>query len=488
MTWASLFLMTTKKDRCGYCGKRKSCKTIDLENESIPICEICLLKRNTNGTNNKAPFEAESLEDICKAPGLPDSQYILVIYGDLNEAGAHLSEIKNEEELQRFSNGISKTLDHSRSEIEKTLEQKGFKFLAPVIGGDDIILFTHPASFELIKEHLFRIEKDLEKTGLKMNFSFLLAKHKFPIYHLFKLSQSILDLTKDLYYEDPRKQTRYGFFKVMEGNYRVSNEDVYIANDFKFLFDIARRVHENKDIHTSALYNILELLANDRSLPEKELNLDYFLSRHREFKEYILAGDSDFQLIQPEGKIKLTHDVLEDLIIMKDLLYKPGKWKKQEGGTMTNKIDLTFIPESSFLLGGVSINPAYDSVTALDKNNLPYLTATAIKGALRMEFEAFVRGIGEETLCDFDPDIRGCTTCLSCRLFGGGNEEGKLRFNAAVLENPDEVLPKNIRQDLLEKGKRQGVSISRTLGKAKDKSYFSTLDISQYEKYPRHCL
>jgi len=142
---------------------------------------------------------------------------------------------------------------------------------------------------------------------------------------------------------------------------------------------------------------------------------------------------------------------------------------------MTNKIDLFFSPESSFLLGGVSINPAYDSVTALDENNLPYLTATAIKGALRMEFEAFVRGIGEETLCDFDADIRGCTACLSCRLFGGGNEEGKLRFNAAVLENPDEVLPQNVRRDLLEKGKRQGVSISRTLGKAKDKAYFTKL-------------
>ncbi len=319
-----------EKDRCAYCGKRKSSDMIYLENESIPICEICLLKRNETGKNDKAPFEAESLEDICIAPGLPTSKFILIIYGDLNEAGSHLAGINNVDELQHFSNGISKTLDHARSEIEKNLEQKGFKLLAPVIGGDDIILFTHPASFELIKEHLFNIEKDLEKPGLKMNFSFLLAKHKFPIYHLFKLSQSILDLTKDLYYEDSRKQTRYGFFKVMEGNYRVSNEDVYTGKDFIFLFDMAKRVHENKDIHTSALYNILELLANDRSLPEKELNLDYFLSRHREFEEYILAGDSDFQLIQREGKIKLTPDALEDLIIMKDLLYKPGKLEETE--------------------------------------------------------------------------------------------------------------------------------------------------------------
>ncbi len=172
---------------------------------------------------------------------------------------------------------------------------------------------------------------------------------------------------------------------------------------------------------------------------------------------------------------------------------------------MTNQIKLTLHPGSSFLLGGVTVNPAYDSVTALDENNLPYLTATALKGALpesrvrcqlclpyltatalkgalRIEFEALVRGIGEEKLCDFDTDIRGCTDCLSCRLFGGGNEEGKLRFNAAFLENPGEVLPKEVRQDLLEKGAREGVSISRTLGKAKEKAYFTKLAFPDMKK------
>jgi len=160
---------------------------------------------------------------------------------------------------------------------------------------------------------------------------------------------------------------------------------------------------------------------------------------------------------------------------------------------MTNQIKLTFTPGSSFLLGGVTINPAYDSATALEKyyfnekedkekekekkerEGLPYLTATAIKGALRMDFEAFVRGIGEEELCDFDSDIRGCSKCLACRLFGGGNEEGKLRFNAARIEMPENVLPKNTRHNLLAKGRREGVSISRTLGKSKDGAYFTKL-------------
>lgn len=139
---------------------------------------------------------------------------------------------------------------------------------------------------------------------------------------------------------------------------------------------------------------------------------------------------------------------------------------------MTNKIQLSLTPDSSFLLGGVTVNPAFDKGTALD-GKLPYLTATAIKGALRMEFEAFFRGIDEAIdICDMDRDIRGCGVCMACRLFGGGDKEGKLRFNAAGIENPDHVLPPDTRKDILEKGKRQGVSISRTLGNAKDQSLF----------------
>jgi CRISPR/Cas system CSM-associated protein Csm3 (group 7 of RAMP superfamily) len=156
---------------------------------------------------------------------------------------------------------------------------------------------------------------------------------------------------------------------------------------------------------------------------------------------------------------------------------------------MNNVINLTFRPDSAFLLGGVSIDPAYDAITALD-NDLPYLTATAVKGALRMEFEAFARGVeeangnqGPAKVCDLENEeleegenikFRGCGKCLSCILFGGGNEEGKLRFNAAFMDNGDTVLPEEVRKDVLKKGRREGVSISRTLGKAREGSYYST--------------
>lgn len=162
---------------------------------------------------------------------------------------------------------------------------------------------------------------------------------------------------------------------------------------------------------------------------------------------------------------------------------------------MNKKITLTLTPDSAFLLGGMGSNPAYNSVTALDKQTgLPFIPATALKGALRMEFEAFFRGTHasgqlpgelkniicnlEKKVPDEDGEIeyRGCGECLTCNLFGGGNDVGKLRFNPAFLKDSNEKKSlADVIHEVLPKGRREGVSISRTLGKAREASYYSTL-------------
>lgn len=162
---------------------------------------------------------------------------------------------------------------------------------------------------------------------------------------------------------------------------------------------------------------------------------------------------------------------------------------------MNNKITLTLTPDSAFLLGGMRGSQAYNSVTALDKQTgLPFIPATAVKGALRMDFEAFFRGAHasgqlpgelkniicnlEKKVPDEDGDIeyRGCGKCLTCKLFGGGNEVGKLRFNPAFLkESKEKKSLADVIHEVLPKGRREGVSISRTLGKAREAIYYSTL-------------
>lgn len=310
-----------EKNRCTSCGKRIGVHDEYVGGEEVKYCDICHSKRHSLN-KGKEKFEAESLEDICKAPGMQDSKYILAVYGDINEAGNHLSKITDDKELKRFSNGISKVIDRTRSDIETKLENRGFKLLAPIIGGDDLFIFTHPASFELIKDNLFQFESSLPRSGMKMNFSFFLAKYNFPIYHLFKKSQSLLDLTKEAYYTSG--QTYYGFLKVLEGQSRPSHgTDIYTREEFISLFTIAEQIHKDRNIHKTALHILLESISDRHSNLEKDMNIRYFRARHREFETYLSEFDSQFHLVHDSKKIKLTYPVLEDLITMRDLLYKP---------------------------------------------------------------------------------------------------------------------------------------------------------------------
>lgn len=141
---------------------------------------------------------------------------------------------------------------------------------------------------------------------------------------------------------------------------------------------------------------------------------------------------------------------------------------------MNTGIHCTLVPAGSFLLGGVSYDPAYDLLTA-ERDGAPYVPATALKGAIRMEFEAFVRALQNDLACDLHKESGSCGVCLTCRLFGGHSVEGKFRFEDAILEDVETVFPQNSRSAIWKQGERQGVSISRNLGKSKEGSYFNFL-------------
>jgi len=323
---------TKKNRRCEVCGKRPSEeKPKRIGDEDVYYCSVCSfkrkfiedLKRQTNEKN-------ESLEDIIKinvkeSPRLKnvkETKDILVIYGDLNAAGDHLSAIKTPEELKTFSENVFTVLTETRREIENELTRQGFKFLMPVVGGDDMIIFTHPAAFDSIKGKLFDIEDALEeKLGktVKMNFSFLTAKHNFPINHLFNISEDLLKMTKECYYKN--SLTHYGFFRLWEGDYRPSGTDVYLDEDFIILFETAKEIYNDRGIHRSSLHTILELLSKETGA-ESEMNMEYFFARHKEFDDYICYEDGTLRL-KYERSIELSKDAWEDIIGMDGLFYKP---------------------------------------------------------------------------------------------------------------------------------------------------------------------
>lgn len=128
---------------------------------------------------------------------------------------------------------------------------------------------------------------------------------------------------------------------------------------------------------------------------------------------------------------------------------------------------------SLWLIGGQYSSLAVDKATARKgEQEQPYLPASALKGAMRIEFERLMRGWGEEVCISSDPEVlQACwerhPDDIVCSLFGvPGKRPGKLRFwNAFPSEERDWRLEGY--------ETRTGVSISRPLRRAQPQRLFT---------------
>jgi len=341
------FAQEDSKRRCNACGKRAAdAGKKDRYNEELYYCSVCENKRDKgfNTFKQKEEFEKViSLEDLLiKIPNVKDSTHLLMIYGDLNSAGDLFASMEKKEYLKNLSNQIFKTLEDARKDMTKKLREKKFKSLMPVAGGDDLIILIHPAAFGFIKDELFDLEGKLEEaTGkeLKMNFSLLVAKHNFPIYNLFNISEDLLKLTKKEYYKEKNpknRETHYGFYWLEEGNFRPSGKDVYQKEKFKKLFEFAQKIHGDKKISTSTLHQLLDLLTvreNEKEEnpigPEEQINIAYLLARHDALAKILVLDSSGFR-IKEEKDLQVTRDLWKDVIDMKELFVDHTNKKEVE--------------------------------------------------------------------------------------------------------------------------------------------------------------
>ena len=319
-----------KSKKCKSCSKRPSKgNTEPINNEQVPYCSFCSFKRKEGNEVLKKgkASSANSLEDIAKKNDNDPNQNLLVIYGDLNEAGAKRAALQNVGELQKFSDNIFEALEDARREIRKELTQSGYKWLMPIVGGDDIVIFTHPETFESVKDHLFKIEQKLTH-DLKMNFSFLVARHTFPIYHLFRLAEDLLQKTKDRYYREGKSTTYHGFYWLWENSLPPDDSDVYLDSEFESLLKMAKIIHSESSIPNSTLYRMLDLISMEPQDAEKETDMEYFYVRQRELQDLIYLEYLDFGIRKGGIDIKLTKDILDDLIRLRELLPSPGNAKE----------------------------------------------------------------------------------------------------------------------------------------------------------------
>lgn len=131
--------------------------------------------------------------------------------------------------------------------------------------------------------------------------------------------------------------------------------------------------------------------------------------------------------------------------------------------------------KSALLIGGQHSSLTLDKITARytegdsnQREGQPYLPASALKGAMRIDFERLARAQSVRICNAPDPEsmCQGPDFCLACRIFGNPRHPGKLRFFDAQLLNPPPLVQQSYQE-------RTGVALSRVLRRAEPHKFFN---------------
>lgn len=154
------------------------------------------------------------------------------------------------------------------------------------------------------------------------------------------------------------------------------------------------------------------------------------------------------------------------------------------------KLRLTLTVRYSLLIGGQTSSLLADVATARESGGAPIIPASAMKGALRIEFERLAAGLGKQVCHPGRPEdaCRPSSLCLACRVFGSPGKEGKLRFQDARLDGDlrqvftDERRPRVYAARPTGQGYaiRTGVAISRSRKVAEEDMLFASETISSF--------
>jgi hypothetical protein len=302
--------------RCTTCGKGEGKFEKKIGEEKENLCEACN-KKHEKTKNEGYPTNMEEI------PSSKEKQpHITFIYCDLNNAGSKLLSCKNEDELKNLSSRIYNTISKITENVKSaSQDEKNSKphIITPVIGGDDLI-FIIPAerTFEALDE-IFKGEEELKEIGTSFSTSFVVSHYHTSIYHLFTVAKESLKRAKEVYYRD--SAPGIDFVWLREG----MPFKEYGKNDKEFLltnkpykrddFEKVRRIAENlleRNIPSSYLYNLLEIIEGREDESYKKINLFYYVVRNNEMSEVIKSSCNNNLNLE---------DVYKFFIVQKGLKY-----------------------------------------------------------------------------------------------------------------------------------------------------------------------
>ncbi|MEW6457050.1 MAG: hypothetical protein AB1410_10110 [Acidobacteriota bacterium] len=204
--------------RCGSCGvypvTQYDYKYRDEEERYI--CDSCFNKRKK--FREKILSSGLTLENIVKEnKENSEEDYLAIIYADGHNTGSILETFT----LPEFREFPEKLYEISREILEDTINELKLKhrYIAPVIGGDDLVLLL-PA-----KKSILAIRKIIDKfrtqikfidklKHLSLDIGLVIASHHFPIRYLFQYVNALMKNAKRLAYQKDEKFT-FDYFDYM---------------------------------------------------------------------------------------------------------------------------------------------------------------------------------------------------------------------------------------------------------------------------------
>lgn len=176
-----------------------------------------------------APKSAKSIDQIQDKNGM-----VAVIYGDGNNMGGAVNEIKNIYEMMYFSYKTDEITKQSvyAAVFEVLKKDEYFEIIA--VGGDDIFIIVPAESAPLISEKIInKFDRAFDKE-ITMSVGVCLGKSTTPIAAMFKIAHDNLDKAKTI--------TRSEGKKVMEGSIDITEirggQTVLNDKEYKGIFPL----------------------------------------------------------------------------------------------------------------------------------------------------------------------------------------------------------------------------------------------------------
>jgi vacuolar-type H+-ATPase subunit F/Vma7 len=276
------------------------------ENENIKICESCAKKIEVGKKKiSEEKFAKTILEIDTEIEEEKMSDWLGVIYIDGNNLGKLYSKIDSDEEYIRISDEIDKASQNAVKQLIESMNLEG-KYAAPILGGDDIMLFI-PSNIAI--EAYIELDKILNKEfgkigkdGISYCGSILFCKKSMPLKMIFDSSSALLKQAKSEFYNNYKKSEKeknYIATRVLWGNNtEVKSEEFFGPENnikeyfsegmefsyFKEYFEIIKNLEDKEE---KFLFKAAKIM-ND-VIPVVKLNLNYFyyknLKKSNKFKE-----------------------------------------------------------------------------------------------------------------------------------------------------------------------------------------------------------